>query len=471
MCDKKTNSYVATAWSYYPYRPPLIDRGDIYITRIVPGNNSIKISWKKQDAETCFVYWRKRELGEYHCTEAFTDGEAIITDLEEGCDYQFYLQDNEYHKSLVRLARTGNYIGLPIQYLHPEDKYYAFAGQYLGSPTIVRQPDGSLLASMDVFPAIESEQSQNLTLIYRSDDDGKTWHWQCELYPCMWGKLFVFKGEVYILGCSIGHGDILLGKTTDGGKSFATPVVLMRGPGLSNACGPDLDPQPPVEYGGRLWFNFHWGTGHIGIHYPCVASAPVDSNILEPANWVITPPCLYDEKWPGTAQGKSSGTLEGTFAVLPDGKLYILARYGIFNCIPDYGMVILYKVRTDDPSAPLEYVRTVSFDGNHSKFTIIRDEESGWYYSIISRIRGSLQKKDRNLLSLVKSPDCIQWVTALDMIDLTDRDPSKTGLQYVDFFLEGKKLYYVCRAAINGADNFHNTNTILFGILTDFRKY
>ena len=31
---------------------------------------------------------------------------------------------------------------------------------------------------------------QNLTLIFRSDDEGASWHYVSELHPCFWGKLF-----------------------------------------------------------------------------------------------------------------------------------------------------------------------------------------------------------------------------------------------------------------------------------------
>lgn len=461
------NQILAAEWSYHPYRPILSDRGEIFVTRIVPDRHELRISWIGEAGGSVDVYWRRRDEGEYRLETGLAAGEAVLSGLEENCDYQFYLQDRDGRRSLVRLARTGDYIKTPIQYLHKDDTAYALSGRCLGSPSIVRQPDGSLLASMDVFVM---DGPQNLTTIYRSDDNGATWHWQCELCPCFWGKLFVFRGEVYLLACSTEHGDILLGKALDGGRRFTAPAVLLRGPGRGASMGTDMSPEPPAEYGGRLWFNFHWGSWSHGMHYPCIASAPADSDILDPANWTVTPPCIYDENWPGTAEGKSNGSLEGTFAVLPDGGLYMMARYEIKACEPDYGLALLYKVRTDDPKAPLEYVRTVPFEGNHSKFTVHRDEETGDYYSIISRIRGSAHVNDRNLLSLVKSRDCIHWSTVMDVMDLTDQDPAKAGVQYVDFFLEEDRIYYAVRAGINGADSYHNSNVILFGTIEDYRR-
>lgn len=273
-----------------------------------------------------------------------------------------------------------------------------------------------------------------------------------------------------MLSCSTEHGDILIGKTLDGGKTFTAPTVLIRGSGRKGVDGPDTDPQPPVEYNGRLWINFHWGCWPKGKHHACIASAPADSDLLDAANWTFGAPCVYDENWPGAAKGKSRGTLEGTFVILPDEKLYILARYEIKECVPDYGLAVLYRVNTDDPSAPLEFARTVPFDGNHSKFTVVKDEQTGWYYSIIARIRGSEFKNDRNLLSLIRSKDGIQWELVKDLIDMTHCDPKKVGMQYTNLFIEGEDIYYACRAAFNGAGSFHDGNNALFDVIHDFRS-
>ena len=79
---------------------------------------------------------------------------------------------------------------------------------------------------MDVF---KGGEAQDLTLIFRSDDDGKTWKYRSELFPCFWGKMFIHRGELYMLGCSTEYGDMLIGKSSDGGVTFGMPTVLLRG--------------------------------------------------------------------------------------------------------------------------------------------------------------------------------------------------------------------------------------------------
>ena len=127
-----------------------------------------------------------------------------------------YVESNG-KKSRVRLARTGEAVGVVVNYLHPDDRYYGFSGHCLCSPSLVRHPDGFLLSSMDVF---EHDGGQCLTLIFRSDDDGQTWHYVSELYPAFWGKMFIHKGELYMTACSTEYADLLIGKSTDGGKTW-----------------------------------------------------------------------------------------------------------------------------------------------------------------------------------------------------------------------------------------------------------
>lgn len=97
------------------------------------------------------------------------------------------------------MARCGDPVGVVVNYLHPQDNAYAFSGKYLCSPSLLKHPDGYMLASMDLYAG---NYPQNLTLISRSDDNGQNWHYVSELMPCFWGKMFIHKNELYMLSCS-----------------------------------------------------------------------------------------------------------------------------------------------------------------------------------------------------------------------------------------------------------------------------
>ena len=68
----------------------------------------------------------------------------------------------------------------------------------------------------------------------------------------------------------------------------------------------------------------------------------------------------------------------------------------------------------------------------------------------------------RCLLSLIASDDCEHWEVVKDIMDKRDDDPKKIGFQYTDFMIEDDKILFLCRTAMNGAENFHNNNYIIF---------
>ena len=456
-----------SSWTYRPYKPFFFDCGDIYICRVVPTKNAVFFEWLGDGSGVYEVYYRKENDGEYILAGKTDKNEYNITGLPAETDYEFYVQSGD-KKSRVRLARTGEGIGgVVVNYLHPRDEAYSFSGHCLCSPSMVRHPDGYLIASMDLFA---QKEPQNLTLIFRSDDDGNTWHYVSELMPCFWGKLFIHKGRLYMLSCSTEYGDLLIGASDDGGKTFCTPTVLMRGSGRSHKAGCHKSPENVVRYNGRLWETMEWGSWGEGYHAPMIMSIDENDDLLVAENWSFAPPIKYDPNWKGLPKGESSGCIEGALTVAPDGKLYNIMRYDMLRLDPDRGLAIAFAVNTDDPESPLRFDHTVPFMGNHSKFEILFDEKSGYYYSIVSRIYDGGHAGARNLLSLIRSKDAYNWENVADLIDRRDVDRLKIGFQYVEFIISGDDILYLSRTAVNGCENFHNSNYITFHRIKDFRK-
>lgn len=456
-----------TTWNYTPYRPFMFEGGDVYICRMAPSPTAVTLDWLPADSDTYTVCWRVEGQDDFQSlTTAATT--ATIDGLTVDTDYEIYVETADGRRSRTRLARTGEVVGTVVNYLHPRDDYYAFSGKCLCSPCIVRHPQGHLLASMDVFG---HGTPQNLSLIFRSDDDGATWRYVTELYPCFWGRMFVHKDELYMLACSTEYGDLLIGKSTDGGNTFCKPTVLLRGACHTAHPGPHKNPQPVVEYNGRLWNTMEWGSwAGFGTHASMMMSAPADADLLDAANWSFTQPVKYDPAWPGTAVGKSGGTIEGCPVVAPDGKLYNIMRYQMMGCEPNYGRALVFSVDTDNPEAPLTFDRAMEFPGNHSKFVIRQDPITGYYYSIVCRIRDASCAGHRNLCSLLRSRDLVTWELVTDLIDGTDKDPKFVGFQYVDWIIEGEDILFLSRTAINEAKGFHDNNYSTFHRVQNFRK-
>ena len=456
------------SWSFNPYKPVFFDIGDIYINRLVPSSSTIHFEWNKDEAvETYNIYCRERNCGDFakvgETKELFFD----ITNLEAEKEFEFYVEADG-KKSRIRLARTGEAVGVVVNYLHPEDHAYKFSGQFLCSPSLVRHPMGHLLSSMDVY---EGSNRQCFTMIFRSDDDGKTWYHIAELYPAFWGKMFVHKGDVYMLACSTEYGDLLIGKSTDGGHTWSEPTTLLRGD-RSNLYtnGVHKNPQPVVEFAGRLWNTIEWNKSPKGFHAPMVASVPVDADLLDSDSWAFSEPIDFDENWPGVESVKiHDGNMEGSLVII-DGELYSIMRWGI-NPVstPAYGLVLGFKVNTEDPEAPLEYWRAIEFPGNRSKFTIKFDEVTKKYYSICTRLTNPYLSC-RNLLTLMVSDDAVHWSVLKDIYDYRHMHPQKAGFQYVDFEIEGDDIIFLCRTGLNEPHGFHDTNYQTFDRIENFRK-
>lgn len=450
-------------WSYAPYRPFLFDTGDVYISRLAPSAKSIRVEWLPVGEGDYSIFARVRGEGEFALCGTTSECGFDITGVVDGKDYELFVTQGE-KKSRVRLARCADAVGTVINYLHPDDTAYGFSGRYLCSPSLLVHPDGYMLASMDLF---EGSAPQNLTLIYRSDDGGRSWHYQTELMPCFWGKLFLHRGDVYMLAVSTEYGDLLISRSSDGGKSFPAPTVLLRGSGgKAGGTGIHKNPQPVLYFNGRIYGTLEWGSWsdkHGYFHAAMVMSADENADLLDPSSWHFTPPLKYDPTWEGAAPDGKRATLEGTLAVAPDGKLYNIMRYQT-----NEKKVLAYRVREDDPDAPLEYSHAISFPANLSKFMIKRDAASGVYYTVASRRKDAPETK-RNLLSLLASDDLREWRTVCDLIDRSSDDPKAIGFQYVDFEFSGDDIIYQCRTAMNGAHNFHDANYATFHTVKDFR--
>ena len=451
-------------WSYHPYRPLLTEVGDIYICRVVPTADSIHFEWLDCGADSYDIYYRRRNEGDFIHWGSAKDTSCDITQLAVDTDYEFYVAAGQ-KKSRTRLARCGESIGTVVNYLHPEDEAYAFSGQYLCSPSLLRHPDGYLLTSMDVYAG---KAPQNLTLIFRSDDNGETWHYVSELMPCFWGKMFIHRGELYMLSCSTEYGDLLIGKSTDGGVTFSAPVTLLRGSnGKNGNTGVHKNPQNILCHNGRLYNTMEWGAwaNKEFCHAAMVMSCDIHDDLLIPENWSFSEPVRFSQFAPEVADlPDCTMTIEGTLTLDPQGKLLNVMRFG------KYGKALAYEVNTADPEAPLTYSRLIDFEANYSKFMMKYDAVSERYYSVATRVYDPEKVRARHLLSLMSSKDLDHWDVVCDLHDYRDHDMAKVGFQYVDFEIEGDDIIYLCRTALNDAHSYHDSNYSTFHRIRNFRK-
>ncbi|MEZ4618709.1 MAG: sialidase family protein [Caldilineaceae bacterium] len=355
---------------------------------------------------------------------------------------------------------------------------------YLGSPSLVRLPNGDLLATHDYFgPGCprNHEAEEHLTSVYRSADDGATWINVTHIANAYWGSLFVHRGSVYHLGTSQQYGSIVIRRSDDNGNTWSHPAdetggLLFRGGSMRVAPNYHCAPVPVVEHNGRLYRAFEdcdpcvWGSGFRAL----VISAPIDADLLQASSWTMSNKLSFDPAWVPAAWGEVPvpGWLEGNVAVAPNGEVWNILRV---NSKPAVDKGAIVKVSTDghhvsfDPATGF-----IDFPGGMSKFTIRYDAVSGHYFTLSNNNTVPSAPNQRNVLSLYASPDLLHWTHRCTL--LTDDSPLAesdslrlTGFQYVDWQFDGPNLLYLVRTAYEGAHNYHDSNRITFHRLRDFR--
>ncbi|MCU6794329.1 fibronectin type III domain-containing protein [Paenibacillus sp. WQ 127069] len=456
---------------------------ELNIVRLAPGNRQLQLDWQYEGScnSDDLVYEVKLTAGEER-TEIQTrqiPGDAtsiLLSDLEHAVDYEVAVRaikkdsNEQLAESPARKARTGEVPGIVVNYIHPDDYTYDFSGRSPASPSIVKLPDGTLLASHDVFWGLGG---QNLSKIFQSTDDGQSWSFLCDLYPCFWGKLFLHRGALYMLGTSTEYGALLIGRSDDGGATWSEPTELIPA-GSREEGGPHKAPMPIVEHEGRIWSAVEYGSWSLGGHATGVISAPADADLLDSANWAIAPFLPYNNEWPGVIEGGRPSLLEGNIVIAPGGRLVNLLRYNTGKGNPDYGRAIILNVNTIHPDADLTFGSVIDFHGNMSKFTVHYDPVSGRYWSLVNRVTLP-NVSQRNILSLVSSADLESWQVHTDALNYQDNgwmeDDLKVGFQYVDWLFNGDDMIYLSRTALNDAYNFHNANYMTFHTLEKFRAF
>lgn len=441
-----------------------------FICRLAPHNDSIEFEWfDNGSAGPHTAYCRIWGSGRPYLKKILPGPCACIDGLETGRDYELFVAREESGaKSPVRRFRTGPSVGTVVNYLHPGDPVYSFSGWSLCSPSLVKLPSGTLLASMDVFAA---QKPQDLSLLFSSADGGATWRYVNDLFPCFWGKLFVHRGVLYMLANTTEYGSLTIGKSLNEGKTWSAPVTILPGTG-SNGQGPHKGPMPVTEYEGRLYTGVDYGSWAAGGFGSALLSIDADADPMKAENWACSKFLPYDPRWPGAAKGQCLGGLEGNAVVGPDGEIYNVLRYQMAGCRPSYGKAMVLRGNRMDPEAPLSFAWFADFNGgSNSKFDLLYDKTSNAYWAIVNEIVQEEYPGQRNVLSLAVSRDLKTFSIAKRLLDYRREDPACVGFQYVSFLIDGDDILYLCRTSVNHGRNMHDANYSTFHKIEDFRKY
>ncbi|MEK6796230.1 MAG: sialidase family protein [Spirochaetota bacterium] len=347
---------------------------------------------------------------------------------------------------------------------------------YLGSPSIVRAPDGALIAAHDYFgPGCprNHENEEHLTSIYRSEDDGATWEQITHIANAYWSTLFTHRGALYLFGVSQQYGSIVIRRSDDSGFTWTHPAdersgLLFHGGYYHENPNYHTAPVPVLVHNGRIWRAFEdcvdcvWGGGFASF----VISADENADLLNASSWTMSNKLTFDSKLipNGVTPVREWGWLEGNIVAAPDGSLKNILRLHSWMS----GKAAMLDVSADGKNISFDAAKSfIDMPGHHSKFTIRRDPKSGNYLSFVNATKDDPNYWRRNVLSLAVSSDCIHWKVIRELIrddsKLSAEDSGKfIGFQYVDWQFDGDDIIYLVRTGYDGAHTFHDANRITF---------
>lgn len=350
----------------------------------------------------------------------------------------------------------------------------AHSKTYIGSPSICILPNGDYVASHDHFGPESTEHERALTAVYKSTNKGRSWEKISEIDGQFWSNLFVHQNNLYIMGTWKHHGNFIIRRSQDGGKTWSKPTDGKNGLLLEGEY--HTAPMPVIRHNGRLWRaieNAQSDTEAWGRRYSAmVISAPVDADLLDAKNWTATNSLQYDSTY---LDGKFNGWLEGNAVVTPNGRLVDILRVATSEKGRDLAAVVNIsndgKKATFNPSTGF-----MDFVGGARKFSIRYDEKSKRYWTLANMVKEEFSHLSaasvRNTLVLKSSPDLKNWT--VHKILLEHPDVEKHGFQYIDWQFDRRHIIFLSRTAYDdefgGAHNFHDANYLTFHRIKNFRR-
>lgn len=353
--------------------------------------------------------------------------------------------------------------------------------RHCASPSVVTVGD-------TIYVSMDSNAKQ--VYVFASEDDGKSFDFRCRIDNFKFASLFTLNGDLYLLGVEVdGATDryAAITKSTDGGRTWSQIDENQgRLPQNSDGFAAHASSTAVVIANGRVYkaysgqglngSSFSWRKGCTAF----VESAPIDSDLLNPANWTVSSSVSFNtDIYHAHPNASDIPTYvycqEGNVVPAPDGSIWAIYRV---DSVPIPGTAIVMKLSADGKT--LTYDRTasdsmISFDGGITKCTIRYDAQSGQYLALVNNVTDIRTWAQRNVLSLAVSDDLIHWrlckTVLIDRSVMNDYiSMTRHGFQYVDWTIDGNDLLFVVREAMGDSENYHNANYLTFYRLENYQE-
>lgn len=346
-------------------------------------------------------------------------------------------------------------------------------GKYIGSPSICILPNGEYVASHDEFGPKSTEYQSAFTNIFSSKDKGKSWKSIARIDGQFWSNLFYHNNALYIMGTNKHHGNLIIRRSTDGGRTWTIPYNSKQGLLLEGEY--HTAPVPVVIHKGRIWRAVEYATGKTnkwGERYSAVMlSAPINVDLLNAGNWTRSNHLYGDSTY---LNGNFKAWLEGNVVAKKNGSVVNVLRVHSPGLENEYSAIIHVdkkgkKIRFDENDF---YI----MPGSSKKFTIRYDKQTDKYWSIANNVDDNnlniQNDRIRNTVSLISSDDLKRWTVEKTLLHHPDH--LNHAFQYIDWVFDGRNIIYVSRTAYDdeegGANRAHDANYLTFGVIEEIKS-
>ena len=333
-------------------------------------------------------------------------------------------------------------------------------GLYLGSPSIVKAEDSTIIVSHDYF----GPKNKNMHVIYHSYDDGKTFERVSQIKGITWGTLFFSKGTLFIIGTDKVYGAVVIAKSEDNGITWSDTNVL-----FDDTMKYHTAPTAILHHGGRIYKAFESAEegSDVSKYGALVISADEDSDLTDAGSWTKTNTVRINKEILAGMNYFKAGWLEGNMVADADGGIYNILRTTI---APYANKAIVLRLETDEQLS--QSMSLIDLPGGSHKFTVRYDEASRKYIALVNSNTERIYFNKRNSLALAYSSNLNEWDLSGDIIFDSSILPLKKsvmskGFQYADYVISGDDLYAVVR---QGDNNYHDSNRIVFYKYKNFRN-
>jgi hypothetical protein len=346
---------------------------------------------------------------------------------------------------------------------------------FLGTPAIARLPSGRYVVTYDRF-----RNDCEGCIVVTSDDRGRTWTERARV-ALQWASPFVVEQSLFLIGNNQQHDarDIAIVRSDDGGQTWMPVRVLFQGRYTGAATS-------VLVHEGRLWRAFETCPPGNENWKSVVVAGDLNRDLLDPASWRISNEVAYPGTPPALTQGlfrdprikkANDGWLEGNI-IERNGRLFVLPRVRMqFQTTAN--MTAALEATDDGNRLALRFLQFYPMPGAQNKFHILRDPQTGLYWTSVTRVTDSFRDvepllvmgfkgtggNERRVQVLLYSADALNWFDA----GFVAFSPNlMEAFSYAWLMIDGEDLVVMCRTSQGGLNN-HDTNLITLHRVQNFR--